>query len=194
MLGRIYSRRCFVVYQLPSIWHRNSDISYKCSFLDQNRVQYFFRNDSVRVKTFRRFLSQGFRGIVWYVSDEWISYAWISSPETLGPLHLPHWIRKLPVYWIFYCRTREEYQGQGLFKASIILLAQWARNREPDAEVYIDTSPDNIPSRRAINSVGFVPAGIITTWTLNLPKVHLILSGKWDKEAPHPGTPKETNA
>lgn len=185
MINRILMRRCSVVYQLPLNWDYSEDIpsEFKHVILNQDQVRHFFRREPTREKTFGKFLIQGFRGITWYTSSEWISYAWISTPETLGPPHLPYWIRKLPVYWIFYCRTKEQYQGRGLYKASISLLARWAREKAPNAPVYIDTALDNIPSRRAIKSVGFLPAGIITTLELKLPKVSYVLWGKWDKEA-----------
>jgi RimJ/RimL family protein N-acetyltransferase len=93
------------------------------------------------------------------------------------------------VYWIFYCRTKEKYQGRGLYKASICLLANWAREKDPSARVYIDTSPENIPARRAIRSAGFAPRGVITTLNLQLPKIQFLLWGYWDKNASHPKLP-----
>jgi len=187
MTNRMLMRRSFVVYELPSTWQQSDNILFgKYTILDRIQIHYFFGADKTRVKTFYTFLAQGFKGIVWHESNEWISYAWMSTPETLGPPHLPRWIRRLPVYWIFYCRTKEQYQGRGLYKASISLLAQWARERDPNAQVYIDTTPDNIPSRKAIQSVGFVPAGIVTTLSLRLPRLNFVLWGRWDRKAMHP--------
>ncbi|MEM2045974.1 MAG: GNAT family N-acetyltransferase [Candidatus Bathyarchaeia archaeon] len=193
IINRLLTYRWFVVYRLPLNWNQEKAISleFKHAVLDQDQVHYFFRNDQMRVKTFCKFIVHGFRGIVWYEADEWISYAWMSTPVTLGPPHLPRWIKKLPIYWIFYCRTKGRYQGRGLFKASISLLARWAREKDPNAQIYIDTEPNNIPSRRAIESIGFSPVGVITTLNLNLPKVNWVLWGKWDKEASHPEMPKE---
>ncbi|MEM1552538.1 MAG: GNAT family N-acetyltransferase [Candidatus Bathyarchaeia archaeon] len=193
MINRVLIRRCFLAYQLPSTWRQSNGATFEYKYVvpEQDQVRHFFRHDQLRVKTFCKFLAYGYRGIVWYDADEWISYAWMSTPATPGPPHLPHWIKKLPVYWIFCCRTKGRYQGRGLFKASISLLARWAREKDPNAQIYIDTEPNNIPSRRAIESVGFSPVGVITTMNLNLPKVNWVLWGKWDKEASHPEMPKE---
>jgi hypothetical protein len=178
--------RRFLVYELQSTWQQRVDTLFVTySILDQPQIDHLFTCDKARAHTFHRFLTLGFHGIVWHQSNEWISYAWMSTPETLGPPHLPRWIRKLPVYWIFYCRTKEQYQRRGFYKASIALLSQWAQDREPNAKVYIDTSPDNIPSRKAIESVGFVSAGTITTLTLRLPGVAFPLWGRWDRQAPN---------
>jgi len=158
------------------------------TWLDQEAVRFFFPQEKRLQKVFKGFLTNGFVGIVWHHKGNWVSYAWMSLPETDGPPHLPRYIRQLPVYWIFYCRTKEEYGGQGLYKASLSILCNWARKRDPKAEVYIDTEPSNVPSRKAIETVGFIPAGIISVWTLGLPKLGSVaIWGSWNKEAEHPG-------
>lgn len=180
--------RKMLAYQLPKQWmpleYNFSDYEWQKS--DAQTIIKFFENDPKRLSAFSKFLRRGCLGIVWHNGREWIAYAWMSLPETCAPPHLPQWIRRLPVYWIFFCRTKDKYQGQGLYKASLSLLARWARERDPKAEVYIDTEPYNIPSRRAIEAVGFSPRGIITTWTLRVPKLSLVLWGRWDQDAPHP--------
>jgi len=184
-------RRDYVVYRLqPSGIGEPAppDIAAQCLELDsKEETARLFKNDKVLQSRFYNFCNKGFYGIVWHNENNWLSYAWMSLPETNGPPHLPRSLRRLPVYWIFYCRTKEEYQGKGLFKASLRLLASWARERDPNAEVYIDTEPTNVPSRRAIEAVGFASAGIITTWTLTIPKIgSLVIYGCWDKKARHP--------
>lgn len=180
--------RDFLVFLLPTHWTSLYNIHHPLAWawLDQDTVGFFFSQEDRLQNVFRRFLAKGFAGLVWHDRGAWASYAWVSPPDTFGPPHLPRSIRKLPVYWIFYCRTKEKYQGRGLFKASLSLLGRWARERDPEAEVYIDTEPNNFPSRRAIEAVGFLPKGTITTWTLRLPKLSLIIGGRWDQNAPHP--------
>ena len=189
-------KRWYLVFSYPVSGVNNlfdAHLSLNWKWLDQEKASVYFSRESMLRNTFRQFLAKGFVGLVWHMESEWISYAWMSTPETLGPPHLPRWIKRLPVYWIFYCRTKEQYQGRGLYKASISLLTRWARERDPNAQVYIDTSPDNIPSRKAIESVGFTPAGMINTLTLRLPKVNLVLWGRWDRKAIHPEIPKEAH-
>lgn len=181
-------RKDFLVFLLPTHWTSSYNIHHplEWAWLDQETVGFFFSQEDRLQNVFRRFLAKGFAGVVWHHGSDWASYAWMSLPKTAGPAHLPRSIRKLPVYWIFYCRTKDEYQGRGLFKASLSLLARWAREREPEAEVYIDTDPNNIPSRRAIEAVGFLPKGIITTWTLWVPRLSPVIWGRWDPNAPYP--------
>lgn len=185
----------FVVYMFPTEQAvqqlcgekaHNLDLEY--ATINPQIVTWLFDADKQRRTTFMKFLRQGHKGIIWYSKDEWASYAWISLPETSGPSHLPRQIRQRPVYWIFYCRTRDKYQGHGLYKASLSLLSKWARERDAKAEIYIDTEPDNVPSRRAIEAVGFLPKGVITTLTLQLPKLSFVVWGRWDPHAPHPKT------
>lgn len=180
-------RKRFLVFHLPSQWAGLDDMpsQLEWAWLNQEKVNFFFLQEDRLANVFRRFLTMGFSGLVWHNGEEWASYAWISLPTTFGPPHLSQRIRRLPVYWIFYCRTKDKYQGQGLFKASLNLLARWAREREPEAEVYIDTEPNNVISRRAIEVVGFLPKGVITTWTLAVPKFSLVIGGRWDVNAPH---------
>ena len=163
------------------------DIGFTCFELDsREKIACIFGKDKILQNRFLEFWAKGFKGITWGKENEWISYAWMSLPETFGPPHLPRHIQRLPVYWIFYCRTKEEYRGRGLYKASLSILCHWARERDPKAEIYIDTEPDNLPSRKAVEDVGFLPAGIITTWTLNLPKLRwIIIRGQWNKDADH---------
>ena len=177
-----------LVYQLPEKWEfPGVEIEgLEWTRIDDEALMAWFNRDKHRQKVFTSFLRRGFLGLVWHNGCEWASYAWMSLPGTLGPPHLPRHIQRLPVYWIFYCRTKEEYQGRGLYKASLSLLAQWARNRDPEASVYIDTAPNNIPSRSAIKAVGFFPQGVITMLTLRVPKLRLIIWWRWDLNTPHP--------
>lgn len=99
----------------------------------------------------------------------------MSAPDTPGPIHLPFFIQKLKVYWIFYCRTADDFQGRGLCKRSIITLCKWSREREPEGSVYIDSETTNIASIRAIQACRFQPNGTILTWGLYIPKLRPIV-------------------
>ncbi len=181
--------KTYVVYGLHDKWGHKVDVQSQglmWSTINETNVHNLFSNDLRRRALFRKFLRRGFRGIVWAHGDRWVSYAWMSLPDTFGPPHLPPSIRQLQYYWIFYCRTREGYQGRGLYKASLVLLSRFAREADSAAQVYIDAEPDNYPSRRAIEATGFVPAGVIETWLLRLPRVSGVIWGRWDRSAWHP--------
>jgi hypothetical protein len=57
------------------------------------------------------------------------------------------------------------------------------------ATVFIDTREDNASARRAIDRLGFRPAGVITIW--RLPRTTLRLS-RWNQRADH-ATPVSTD-
>ena len=65
----LYSRRCWLVYQLLSNWCLSVKtlFEFKSVILDQNNLQFFFKDDHIRVKTFRKFLAQGCRDIAWHI-------------------------------------------------------------------------------------------------------------------------------
>ncbi len=181
-------RKNFLVLSLPSKWPHLHSVprQFECAWLNQETISTLFPPEEKHHVPFEQFIVGGFTGVVWHNGHEWASYAWMSLPRTFGPPHLPRSIRKLPVNWIFYCRTKEEYQGQGLFKASLSVLGQRARKRDPASEVYIDTEPNNILSRVAIRAMGFAPKGIMTTCSIRIPRHSLVVWGRWDMNAPHP--------
>lgn len=189
MFREMFRKKKYLVYSLPQHWAPSNihPVSFKWVVIDSyDLLKIFFDKKGPNYVTFMRFIDRGFRGLIWYDEDQWASYAWLSLPSTFGPPHLPRNVRKLPYYWIFYCRTRVEYQGRGLYKASLNLLSKHAREADPNAQVYIDTEPRNFPSRRAIKSVGFVPAGVISNLFLRLPRVRLVVWERWDRKAWYP--------
>ena len=177
----------WLVCKLPEKWTgtQQSNMQLNWTYIDVFWLEQLFKNERRLFCRFNEFLKKGFIGIVWYNDNGWASYAWMSLPGTQGPPHLSSIIGGHYVYWVFYCRTKEDKKGRGLFKASLTMLAGWARARDIKAEVYIDTDPNNIPSRRAIETVGFSPNGIITAWTLRIPKVNSNIWGHWDPNATH---------
>lgn len=181
-------RKQLIVYKLPEQWKciGPNPAVFGWAQINEQTLKRIFSNDLQRLMTFEKFLRRGFLGIVWYNEEEWVSYAWMSLPETAGPPHLPRSVQKLLVHWIFYCRTKEKYQRRGLYKASLSLLANWARERDPETEVYVDTELNNIPSRRAIEAVGFLPRGVITTWAFRVPRYTFVIGGRYDPDVPHP--------
>jgi len=187
---KMLKKKDFLAFFLPAYGGSLYKLShpFEWVWIDQKTVSSLFSREERLQKVFKKILAKGFVGLAWHHRGEWISYACMSLPETLGPPHLPRYIRRLPVYWIFYCRTKKAYRGRGLYKASLSILCDWARKRDPKAEIYIDTEPSNVPSRKAIEAVGFTPAGIINVWTLKLPKLgSVVIGGSWNKEAKHLG-------
>lgn len=145
-----------------------------------------FHTDKVRERTFCKHIAKGFYGVYLYNRDGWVSYAWLSRPSTVGPPHLPLTIQRMSVFWIFYCRTKEAFQGQGYYKSALQLLVRQAQLEDGASDVYIDTSVENVPSRRAITSVGFQPCGVIKTYTVAIPRIWSYTFGEWNNTTTHP--------
>lgn len=181
-MRRFLHKKEFCVFRLPRQWLTPplDDLGdVKIVDATQEVIDFLFKQDPIRRKLFKRFLASGFRGVILYQGSVWASYAWMSTPDTPGPIHLPSFIQKLKVYWIFYCRTADEFQGRGLYKRSIITLCKWAREQELKGSVYIDSEISNIASIRAIQAAGFQSNGTILTWGFYIPKLKPIIWGKW---------------
>lgn len=179
-------RRIDLVYGLPSGWHTPPNLALPSGVnwtFDDRCIRELLAGDIPDVKGLLR---KGFLGLVLHKGDTWVAYAWMSRPGTLGPSHLPIQIRRLSVYWIFNCHTRKEFRGRGFYKSALWLLSEYAVAESGDANVFIDTTPDNVASRRGITGVGFEPRGIVTTWAIGIPRVRWWYLGYWDPNALHP--------
>lgn len=141
-----------------------------------------FCDDPPRRAAFLSFLRRGTRGVFLHEGSSWWTYAWMSRPSTAGPCHMPRWAGRLGSYWIFYCRTREDHRGRGLYGAAMGLLIKQAQSEDPDADIYIDTTTGNAASRRAILRAGFRPCGVALV--LDVPGLRP--RGVWLRGRAHP--------
>jgi len=146
-----------------------------------------FANDPSREKTFKRFVHAGYCGYILHNESEWVNYGWMSPPGVFGPPHLPDELKKIDCYWLFYQHTKKEYRGRGYYKLSLKLQLCSIMSDECIHPTFIDTTLDNIASRRGILTVGFEPKGIIHTREVHIPKVKSWIWGYWDLHAEHPG-------
>ena len=154
-------------------------------------IDRLFRDDRTTHRRFRDYLDRGFVGILMYDEEEWMSYMWMSLPDSMGPLHLPKEIRDLAAYWLFSARTRTEYRGRGQIQVAVQTLMANARKSDALAEIYADVAEYNSPSRVSLERLGFVSHGLVWTGTLRLPfRPDWVLHGQWDRIAPHPPRPK----
>jgi len=154
----------------------------------QDVISRLFQHDEKKFVLFNSFLKRGYRGWFQSIGDKWVTYGWAALPTTTGPIHLPEWMHH-ETYWIFYCRTEDSFQGRGLYKRSLSLIVNDIYKNDPNAQIEIDTETSNLPSRRAIMSVGFIPSGVINLLTLKFPYLPVQKLGSWDRNAPHPVMP-----
>lgn len=133
-------------------------------WLDRRAVDERFAYAPSVQTAFRRLLMRGSIGVGLFAGTECVTHAWMSTPSTLLPQHLPSFLGRH--YWIYFCRTDPAYRGRGLYKLALRALLAEAARRESGglADVYIDTAVDNIPSQRAISGVGFELREVLTTF------------------------------
>lgn len=193
MIARSFAKQ-YLVYELPSDWQPlpqhlqfPSPVVAQCA--DRDVIERLFSAEPSRRNTFLRFLEGNSIGLICSIRERWVAYAWISPPGVPWPDHLPRAVRATPAYWIHYCRTRDDYRGQGLYKRSIAVIAGYTRHQDPQARVLIDTGAENLPSRRAVLAVGFNPRGVIRTYRVWVPKLGSLIWGAWDLSAAHPLLP-----
>jgi RimJ/RimL family protein N-acetyltransferase len=175
LLQHLLLRRCNLIYahvcegmaseyqpappNLLSIWLNHETVS-----------QHFSTSDSLARK-FAAFARAGHHGVALFDGGACVSYAWMSTPTSPLPKHLP---RKLGQgYWIYFCHTEETYRNRGLYSFCLRKLLAFAAAREAPREciVHIDTQPENIPSQRAIQRAGFTVLGMFVTY--RVPKTRL---------------------
>jgi RimJ/RimL family protein N-acetyltransferase len=145
-------------------------------------VQRLFGDDAERSRKFLQFLHSGCFGYFLERAGQWIAYGWSTQPESMPPPHLPHWVADLEAYWIFYCRTRDAFRGQGHYKRLLARLVAGAYERAANPLVLCDTSRDNLASRRAMLYAGFAPKGVLTTYQ---PLPGMIVGGRWRRAEAH---------
>ncbi len=132
--------------------------------LERRDLKRFFRKEFlVRISCNASFAKKHVCILI-FNQSEWIAYGWIRTPGTKAPPHLPYWVGRLPVYWLYTARTKEKYQNRGYNKLLKNLRIDYIRALETakEPEIYCDTVENNIPSRRSTLSSGFVPEGILT--------------------------------
>jgi RimJ/RimL family protein N-acetyltransferase len=167
----IIERASHLVYEYesacPPLTQMSSDVGHL--FLNQSQIYRFFADTGDWRRLFCRFVKQGFTGVVLHKGDEWVAYAWLATPRSPQPIHLPSWVKGSDMYWVFYCRTRDEYRNRGYFEMALRILLRRAFEEVARPAVYIDACPVNSPSRRAMLDVGFRPRRIVACTSLGIP-------------------------
>ena len=158
--------------------------------LDAASVSRLFADEPRRVAVFLRFLRRGAVGVGIGVGRERAAHAWMATPGRARPTHIPPSVARR-AHWIFFCATRPAFGGKGLYKfAQRVLIAEAFRHAIAP-EILIDTSPDNVLSRRAVISTRFAEAGMLDCTYSWLPRVaRLPLICRWERNAPHPAMPR----
>jgi RimJ/RimL family protein N-acetyltransferase len=91
-------------------------------------------------------------------------------------------------YWILWGHTKEEFRGLGCFTKGLKHIVEETQSVRYAPLIYVDARVENIPSRRAILSAGFSPAGVITTRQLWVPRLgSFAIRGSWQRQVVHPG-------
>jgi GNAT superfamily N-acetyltransferase len=150
---------------------------------DATNIDFLFRHDRHLRNRFQGFISAGNRGLFCIDRGEWVGYAWMTTVRKAAPPHLPISV-PTSAAWVFHCRTRASHQGRGIYKNSLTRFAEEAEALGLD--LYIDTQPDNLPSRRAIVQVGFAALGVVQVCSIRFPGWQLWAKATWNRAHPHP--------
>jgi hypothetical protein len=186
-LAPFFSSKKYLVYEYSGpipVFEIPEGIQYL--FLTHSKLKDFYEGDSnLFFNKFSRFISLGYIGLILFQGVTWQGMAWMSTPSSPPPPHLPLWIKNLNVFWGFYGHTREEYRGKGLLKLALQILIK--RSIEEGNTFFNDMSIDNIPPRRASLAVGLKPKGVLVTYHLGVPRIERkLILGRWYKEEEHP--------
>ncbi|MBP2399321.1 hypothetical protein JOF39_002402 [Glutamicibacter protophormiae] len=169
---------------------------YEISQLDNASVRFFFAREDIdqwRLKSYLRSLDKGCYGFVAHQDSAWAATHWIAPPGSGFPTHLPANISR-DKFWCFNEHTRVEHRRRGLWSALKNVGISYVRDQFSDeVSVFSDTDLSNVASRRAHETFGFKPMGLVHTQSFRIPKVSTITHGKWDRAAKHPVTNKGTN-
>lgn len=192
MLEKFYSRQNFVVYEYKGLWAPQEVVlpeGMRWEIATRDLVcRLFSDNESIAKRNiFLSFLEQGYRGVIIYKDDSWVTHSWMSLPGK-APIHLPKKFITAVGYWLFYSHTRADFRKQGTYKASLKILLNLINDIEHNKKikVYADSSVDNIGARHTLLSIGLIPSGYIYTTSIRLPKTtKSVIWGSWDKQKPH---------
>jgi len=145
-------------------------------------ISLLFAADRRRHRGFQGFLDRGWLGMFLAREEEWIAYSWATPPGSGSPPHLPRWVGELGAYWIFYCHTKQQFRGNGVYRRLLAQMVARLNERKPSA-IYADVLVENLASQRAMLASGFDRDGEMTTYNLWIPRVKsVVLGGRWSHE------------
>lgn len=143
-------------------------------------------DDHSRCEALKGLLAQGAQGIIIHDGERWAAHGFISPPGISLPHHIPKRIVSEP-WWLFYMHTSKEWRRRGLQKACIKLKLRFINQLAGRIDmVMTDTGEDNMPSRKGFITTGFVPAGVVRSLELHVPKHGIVLlHAKWNRTELH---------
>jgi hypothetical protein len=196
LISGFWQRYCMYEYPshaLPELCPPDvTGLSWK--LLDSPTIALTFHDLPKREAVFQRFAADGSLGVCIFVGDIWAAHAWMSVPGKARPPHIPSPVAP-DTFWIYFCATKHRFAGKGLYKFAQRVLLREALTAAPQASILIDTTPDNLASRKAIISTGFKPVGMISCSYLWIPRVvRKPLACHWAKTAQHPPLPEKRQA
>ena len=152
---------------------------------DEELLERYFADDERLKQRFTKWMNEGSVGAVVVGDGEWASYVWLRTPDAPPPLGLPGNAAGKE-YWLYYSYTKVNFRGKGLYKRAMAFLMNEAFKRDPQPAIYGIISPINIPPRKALRSLRFEPAGVLTIYSLWIPKLyHYPFYAYWRRNARH---------
>ncbi len=149
-----------------------------------DNVADFFGHNEVLVKISRRFVEDGYHGVLLHQAGKLVGYLWHTDKNTKGPWGLPVSVTKRDPYWVFHGGIEPDFQRRGLFNHMTAATVRHVLSMDPKATVFGDIPVFRIAPQKAFLKVGFKPAGVMISF--RIPKTEKVY-GRWFKEIQHPG-------
>jgi hypothetical protein len=187
-MSRLYEKLCMFRYAgvrprdpgLPA----NGHIGWQ--LFTPHTIEQYFAGEPVWARRFVVSLKRGAVGVLMTQGTEWASFAWISTPGSARPPHIPRQLER-DAYWIHHGHTKGRFRRRGLFKIVLARTLTEVYDRDPSPEILTDAAVGNVGSRRAIADVGFAEYGTLEVYYWWVPKVtRRPLFYSWRCSAPHP--------
>lgn len=189
LFSKLFNLKNYDVYKLPNNWHfPSSNQLIKNGFeyvkFSPSIVNTYFSMDKYLFKTFQKFLKKKYIGFLLINASGWINYIWCATPYSPPPVHLTRSKKMRDLYWIFFCRTNEEYQNKGFYCKCLQLFCNeliTTKNISPES-VYVDAGSSSISANKAIINSGFIRNGEIRIVRFYIPPFINLKFVNWKNE------------
>lgn len=155
------------------------------SILSDELVERHFSDEPWHVRSFSTQMRRGCVGSLVTSEGEWASFVWLKPPQCRTPVGLPPNAAD-GRYWLYHSYTKEKFRGKGLLKRNMGFLMNEVIRREEHPVIYGMVRTDNLAPRRALLWLGFEPCGVMTIYSIWIPKlVRYSFYGRWRQDVAH---------
>jgi len=172
-------------YQHPEPFEEDDRPEFIYHIMTKNLARKYFADSPQLIATFCKRINEQSVGELVTCGDDWASYVWLRTPNAPPPAGLPANVSG-KYYWLYDSFTNPNYRGKGLYKKAMAFLINWVIEHEEHPLIYAIIHPTNIPPRRALRSLRFLPCGVMTIYYFWIPKLfRRMWFAVWRRSADH---------